>query len=261
MTIYDVALRILIFLPLGLVFGSFLTVVVYRVPAGESLVRPRSRCPSCGVPLRNRDNVPVVSWLILRGRCRSCGVRISGMYPLVELASGGLFVAVALRFPDWWVASLLAPFLAVLVALAVIDARTKKIPNRIVYPTFGIAAAFLVVGRLAGAPFDLLDALIGLLAYGGGLLLVAFISPKGMGMGDVKLAGLIGLVLGALGLELVAVAAALGILFGGVGAVIALMRGAGRKHGIPFGPFLAAGGIVAAFCGAWVADRYLSLLG
>jgi leader peptidase (prepilin peptidase)/N-methyltransferase len=182
------------------------------------------------------------------------------MYPLVELATGALFVAVALRFEDPWIAVLLAPFLAVLVTLGIIDARTKRIPNRVVYPTFLVAAPYLVVARLAGGGVNLRDAAIGLLAYGGGLLLIAFIAPKGMGMGDVKLAGLIGLVLGSLGLECVAVAAGLGILFGGLGAIVALLRGAGRKGSIPFGPFLVAGAIVSAFVAPQVSDFYLNLL-
>jgi len=129
-----------------------------------------------------------------------------------------------------------------------------------VYPTFLVSAGYLVVARLAGAGVDLADAAIGLAAYGGGLFVVAFIAPKGMGMGDVKLAGLIGLVLGSLGLEYVAVAAALGILFGGVGAIVALARGAGRKQALPFGPFLVAGAIAATFVGPQVADLYLGLV-
>ena len=254
------AFRLALALLLGLVFGSFLTVAIHRVPKGESIVRPRSRCPSCGTQIRASDNIPVVSWLLLRGRCRHCGARISPVYPLTELAVAGLFVAVAVRYDDPWVVALLAPFLGVLLALAVIDARTKRLPNRIVYPSVIVAALYLPVARLAGASVDLLDAAIGLLAYGGAMLVVALIAPKGMGMGDVKLAGLIGLVLGALGLEYVAVAAGLGILFGGVGAIVALVAGAGRKHAMPFGPFLAAGAIAAVFVGPWVADTYLSLV-
>jgi leader peptidase (prepilin peptidase) / N-methyltransferase len=253
----DTAIRLAFTILLGLVFGSFLMVVVYRVPAGQSVAKPRSRCPACGRQIRAVDNVPVVSWLLLRGRCHWCGARISIVYPLVELGAGALFAAVALRFDDLWVAAMLAPFLGVLVALAVIDVRTKKLPNRIVYPSFAIAAPYLVVARLAGAPVDLVAALIGFLAYGGGLLVIAFIAPKGMGMGDVKLAALIGLVLGSLGLEYVAVAAGLGILFGGVAAIVALLLGAGRKQTLPFGPFLAAGAGVTAFVAPQVADLYL----
>jgi leader peptidase (prepilin peptidase)/N-methyltransferase len=250
---------IVIALVLGLAFGSFMTVAIYRVPAGESLVRPRSRCPSCGAPIRTTDNIPVISWLLLRGRCRACGVRISPVYPLTELACGGLFAAVALVYEDPWRAILLAPFAGLMVALSVIDIRHRRIPNRLVYPAVVIAAAVIVAGDLAGGGLDALDAGIGLFAYGLALLIIALIS-KGMGMGDVKLAGLIGLVLGSIGLDLVAVAAGMGILLGGVGAIVALLAGADRKSAIPYGPYLASGAVIAVFVGRQIADAYLNLL-
>ncbi len=250
----------LLALPFGLVFGSFLTVVVHRVPRGESLVRPRSRCPSCGRQLRAVDNVPAISWILLRGRCHFCKALISPLYPLLELATGALFAGVALRFDDPWVAFLLAPFCGLLVAISVIDIRTKKIPNRLVYPALLLSAGYLVVARLAGADVDLVRAAVGFLALGGGFFLVAFVVPKGMGMGDVKLAALIGLVLGSQGLALVGVAAGAGILLGGLGAVAALVGGASRKQAIPFGPFLAGGALVAVFLGSEIASRYLDLL-
>jgi leader peptidase (prepilin peptidase)/N-methyltransferase len=254
------ALRIAIALPLGLAFGSFLTVVVYRVPRGESVVHPRSRCPSCGVTIREIDNIPVVSWLLLRGSCRGCGARISPIYPLLELGSGVLFVAVSLTVEDPWLAGLEAPFAALLVAIAIIDWRTKKIPNAIVYPSLLVWTGAILLARLAGGEVDVLRAGLGFLAYGGGLLIVAFIAPRGMGMGDVKLAALIGLVLGAHGLSDVAVAAGAGIALGGVAAVGALLAGASRKQGIPYGPFMAAGALIAIFFGRVIADAYLSLL-
>jgi leader peptidase (prepilin peptidase) / N-methyltransferase len=259
MTLPDVLMRLVIALPVGLVFGSFLTVAIHRVPAGESLVRPRSRCPSCGTPLRNVDNIPLLSWLMLRGRCRSCGARISPVYPLTELACAGLFVAVALRFEDLWQVALLAPFLGLLAAISVIDVRHHRIPNRLVYPAMLLSGAFVVVADLAGGHLDAIDAGIGFVAYGVGLLIVALIAPAGMGMGDVKLAGLIGLVVGSLGLELVAVAAGLGILLGGVGAIVALLSGAGRKTKVPYGPFMAAGAALSVFFGEAIADAYLRL--
>lgn len=255
------ALSLVIALPLGLLFGSFLTVVVHRVPAGESIVAPRSRCPSCGTQLRAVDNVPVISWVALRGRCRVCGARISVVYPLVELGTAGLFGGVALRFEDVWLVALLAPFTAILLALAVIDLRTRKLPNRIVYPSFLMAAAYVLVAEVAGGPIDLPDAGIGVLAYGGGLLLVALISPRGMGMGDVKLAALIGLVLGALGLRYVGVAAGAGILIGGVAGIVALLSGAGRKTALPYGPSMAIGATLAVFAGSQIADAYARLTG
>ena len=261
MTTSDVLLRIVIGLPFGLAFGSFLTVAIHRIPAGESLLRPRSRCPSCGTQLRTVDNIPLVSWLMLRGRCHACGARISTVYPLTELACGGLFVVVALVYEDVWQAILLAPFCGVLVALSVIDIGVRRLPNRLVYPSILIAAPYIVVADLAGGHLDAIRAGIGFLAYGVGLLLVALIAPKGMGMGDVKLAGLIGLALGSIGLGIVAVAAGFGILLGGVGAIVALLAGAGRKSKVPYGPFMAGGALVAVFFGHQIADAYLSLIG
>jgi leader peptidase (prepilin peptidase) / N-methyltransferase len=249
--------RVLLAVPFGLLIGSFLTVVVHRVPAGESVVAPRSRCPSCGVQIRPRDNVPVVSWLLLRGRCRSCGVRIPARYPMIEVATAGLFAAAAARFENPWVLIAAAAFLAVLLALSLIDLEHRILPNRIVYPCLIAFPVYLVVASIAGAPVELVDALVGFLAYGGGLLLVAIVSPKGMGMGDVKLAGLIGVVVGALDLPSVAVAAGLAILLGGIGAVAALAMGKGRKSAVPFGPFLAAGAALAIFWGPVIADAYL----
>jgi leader peptidase (prepilin peptidase)/N-methyltransferase len=250
-------LRIAVAFPLGLVFGSFLTVVTHRIPKGESLVAPRSRCPVCGTRLRNTDNIPIVSWLLLRGRCRSCGARISPMYPLTELATAGLFAAAALTFDRVWASLMIAPFLGLMVALAVIDIRHRIIPNRVVYPSLLAFAAYIVIVGLAGGGLDVIRAGIGMLAYGGGLLVVAIISPKGMGMGDVKLAALIGLVLGSLGLRYVTVAAGAGILLGGVGAIVALIAGASRKNAIPFGPFLAAGAVAGAFLAPQISSFYL----
>jgi leader peptidase (prepilin peptidase)/N-methyltransferase len=257
----DIAVRLIVAVPFGLVFGSFLTVAIHRLPARESLVRPRSRCPSCGSQIRSVDNVPVVSWVLLRGRCHACGARISAIYPLTELATAGLFVGAALTFDDPWVAVLMAPFLGLLAAIALIDARHRIIPNALTYPSLIIAPVYLVVARLAGAAVDLGDAAVGFLAYGGGLLLIALIAPRGMGMGDVKLAALVGVVLGALGVRYVAVAAGVGILVGGVAAIVALLAGRSRKSGLPYGPSLALGAAIAAFAGSQIADAYARLLG
>ncbi|MEX2275648.1 MAG: prepilin peptidase [Actinomycetota bacterium] len=253
------AARAVIFGLFGLPIGSFLTVVAYRVPRKESVSRPRSRCPSCGTELRNRDNIPVVSWLALRGRCRSCGVRISAVYPLIELATGGLFVSAAIVFDDLWVAIMMAAFLALMPPIAIIDIRQRIIPNRITYPALIGFGLYLVVARLAGAPVDLSRAGLGFLLYGGVLLLIALIVPRGMGIGDVKLVALIGLVLGSLGLRYVGVAAGAGILLGGIGSIVALIVGLGRKQAIPFGPYLAAGAIVAAFFADPISRAYLDL--
>jgi len=252
-----IALRAAVFGLVGLAFGSFVTVVMHRVPKGESLVAPRSRCSSCGTQLRNLDNIPLVSWVLLRGRCRSCRARISPAYPLTELATGALFVGAALEFDSIWAAAMMGPFLGLMVALSIIDVRHRIIPNRIVYPALAAFGAYILVVALAGGGLDAAPAAIGMLAYGGSMLLVAIIAPAGMGMGDVKLASLIGLVLGAVGLRYVAVAAGAGILMGGVGAIAALIAGASRKQAIPFGPFLAAGALVAAFLAPQISSVYL----
>jgi leader peptidase (prepilin peptidase)/N-methyltransferase len=253
-------IRDVAFLVAGLLIGSFLTVIVYRVPRKESIARGRSMCPSCGTVIRARDNVPVLSWLILRGRCRNCGARISPVYPLTELATGALFLGAALAFDDLPVAILMSAFLAVLLAVSEIDVRDRVIPNRIVYPSVVAAAAAILAIDIANGALSITDGLIGLAAYGGGLLVIALIAPRGMGMGDVKLAGLIGLVAGSVGLSRVAVAAGVGILLGGVAAVIALLMGRSRKTALPFGPFLAAGGAVAVLAGAQIAHAYTNLL-
>ena len=246
----------------GLAIGSFLTVVVERVPAKRSIVLPRSSCPRCGAMIRPRDNIPVVSWILLRGRCRDCGARISPMYPFLELLTAGLFVGAAFHFHPALIAVMMALFLALMVAVAAIDARHRVIPNRIVYPAFLIFGAFVIAGALAGIGLSAANAGIGLALYGGGLLLVALIVPKGMGMGDVKLAGLIGLVLGSLGLSYVAVAAGAAVLAGGLGSVAVLVAtGKARGQTIPFGPYLALGAVVAAFAAPQIAHAYMHLLG
>jgi len=255
-----VIVRTAIFALAGLLIGSFLTVVVHRVPRRESIVRGRSMCPGCGSVIAARDNIPVLSWILLRGRCRTCGTRISPIYPITELVTAGLFVGAALTFDDVWVAATMALFLAVLLAVSLIDLERRIIPNRIVYPSivaFGLAMLAL---DLTNRGPNVLHGLIGLAAYGGGLLVIALIAPRGMGMGDVKLAGLIGLVLGSIELSRVAVAAGAGILLGGLAAVIALLMGRSRKTALPFGPFLAAGAVVAAFAGAQLASAYLNLV-
>lgn len=252
-------LRVLVALPLGLAIGSFMTVAIHRIPEKGSLVTPRSRCPSCGAQIRAADNVPVVSYLLLRGRCRSCGARISPFYPLIELATAALVVGAAVAFASIWQAAIAAALLALMPAIAVIDIRHRIIPNRLVYPSLVGFAALILAGWLLSEDVDGLSAAIGFLAYGGGLLLIALISPRGMGMGDVKLAALVGLALGGIGLGLVGVAAGLGILLGGLAAMVALAAGAGRKGALPYGPFIAAGAVLAVFFGRGIAEAYLGL--
>ncbi len=249
-----------VFALLGLAFGSFLTAVIHRLPRKESLASGRSRCPSCGTTISARDNVPILSYLLLRGRCRHCGATISPRYPMVELSTAALFAGAAVAFRDIYVAGVMAVFFGVLVAVSLIDAEHRLIPNAVVYPSLVGFSAAVVVGALLGRNVDLLRAGLGLLLFGVGVLLVALIAPRGMGLGDVKLAALIGLVLGSQGLRYVAVAAGLGILAGGVGGIAALAMGRSRKSAIPFGPYLAVGAVAAALWAGPIARAYLSLL-
>jgi leader peptidase (prepilin peptidase)/N-methyltransferase len=253
------AARLASFAVLGLAFGSFMTVVVHRMPRKESVFAPRSRCPSCGEQLLSRDNVPLLSYVLLRGRCRWCDSRVSAQYPLVEAITGALFLLVALRFQSTWRAALMAPFLAVLVGAAIIDIRHRIIPNALVLPSVVIFGA-AVLAVAAAHQASLVDAALGLLAFGGALLLLAIASPGGMGLGDVKLGALIGLGMGALGWAYVGVAAFAAVAAGGLGATAALLRGKSRKDTIPFGPYLAVGALVAAFLAPQAASLYGSFL-
>ncbi|HJR98860.1 MAG TPA: prepilin peptidase [Actinomycetota bacterium] len=253
-------LRALVAFPFGLAIGSFMTVVVVRVPEGQSVLRPRSRCPRCGTELRNRDNVPVVSWLLLGGRCRTCAERISVMYPLLELSTALLVAGAAATYDRPWIAVMVALFLALMPAITWIDIERRIIPNRITYPAFLGFAGYVALAWMFDGGTDPVRGLIGSLLYGGGLFLVALVS-RGMGMGDVKLALVIGVVLGSIGLRYIGVAAAGAVLFGGVGGIVALAMGRNRKAMIPFGPYMAAGAVVAAFWGERIADWYLGSFG
>ena len=252
----DAWIRAIVALPFGLVVGSFMTVAVYRLPRGESIVRPRSRCPACGAEIGARDNVPVLSWLLLRGRCRRCGARISVEYPLLELTTAVLVVLAAIRYPNPWQAGLVGGLLALMPGLALIDLRHRIIPNRLTYPALLLFSLVVLLAWLIGSAVNPARAAIGLLLYGGILFIVAVVS-RGMGMGDVKLAALIGLVLGSVGLRFVGVAAAAAIAFGGLGGLVALGMGKGRKSAIPFGPYLAAGAVVAGLWGGPIASWYI----
>jgi leader peptidase (prepilin peptidase)/N-methyltransferase len=249
---------------LGLLIGSFLNVVVWRVPRGESVVHPRSRCPACDTTIRTRDNIPVVSWVLLRGRCRDCGAAISARYPLVELGTAVVFGALTVRIgaePE------LPAFLylgAIGVALALIDIDVKRLPNVIVLPSYAVGLVLLgAAAALDRESDDLFRAVLGMVALYAFYFVLAFVYPAGMGFGDVKLAGLLGLYLGWLGWAEVISGGFLGFLFGGVigGALMAVGR-AGRKSKIPFGPFMLAGALVAILWGSALADLYLdSVLG
>ena len=243
----------------GLAFGSFTTVLVHRVPERRSVVVPRSACPSCGALIRPLDNVPLASYLLLRGHCRSCGTPIGLQYPLLEASSALLFVAAVIVFKTPVVALVVGPFLALMLGIALIDWRHRIIPNRIIYPALavyvvGIAAVEVMAGHLS-----IVRALLALLAYGGTLFAIAVASRGGMGMGDVKLGAFIGLVLGALGWRYVGVAALVAALAGGIGAVALLAAGRGRKQAVPFGPYLAGGAVVSALAAPQFSALYLRL--
>ena len=243
---------------LGLVVGSFLNVVIHRVPRKESVLTPRSRCPGCGAQLAVRDNIPVVSWLLLKGRCRSCGEPISARYPVVELVTAALFAATAARLG---VDAALPAFLVVmagLVAISAVDLERFIVPNRILYPTLFVAAPLLVVAAAVDGDWDgVRTAAIGG-ALGWALLLVIhLVSPAGMGFGDVRLAGLIGMAVGWLSVGHLLVALFLAFLLAAVGGVALIAVGLkGRKDKVPFGPFLAGGAVLALLLGGPILDWY-----
>ncbi len=239
----------------GAAFGSFVNVLAYRLPRRESIVTPRSRCPGCGTTIRGRDNIPVVSWLLLRGRCRDCGMRISVRYPAVEVVTAAAFVLVGVKFgreAALWPALALA---VILVAAAATDLEQRIIPNRLMAAGAVLA---LVLWTIAD-PGRLPENLIAGAAAGGFLLIAAVAYPAGMGMGDVKLAAVMGLFLG----KLVGPALFLGFAAGAlVGIALVAVRGpAARKQGVPFAPFLALGGMLALLFGAGIIDWYVDISG
>jgi leader peptidase (prepilin peptidase)/N-methyltransferase len=243
----------------GLILGSFLNVVIHRVPRRESVVRPRSHCPGCGTPIRERDNVPVISWLLLRGRCRTCREPISARYPLVELGTGALFVTAAVRFGADWALPAYLLFFAALLAVSLIDLEHYIVPNRIVYPTLFVAVPLLTVAALVDGEWrSLATALGGALVAGTTLLVIHLISPRGMGFGDVRLAVILGLFLGWIDLAHVALGLFLGFLLGAVGGVALIaLRLKKRGDRVPFAPFLALGALVAVLAGNPILDWYI----
>lgn len=246
----------------GLAVGSFLNVVVWRVPRGESVVHPPSHCPACGNPVRPRDNVPLVSWLLLRGRCRDCDAPISARYPLVELLNAVVWVVLAARFGWAWELPAFLYLGAVGVALALIDLDVKRLPNAIVLPSYPVGGVLLTAAALLeGEPERLLRMVIGgVVLYGFYFLLMA-IQPRGMGFGDVKLAGVLGGYLAWLGWAELAVGAFAAFVLGGVlGLALMALQRAGRKSKIPFGPWMLLGALVAILWGAALADLYLDSL-
>jgi leader peptidase (prepilin peptidase)/N-methyltransferase len=239
---------------LGLVIGSFLNVVVYRVPRRQSVAWPGSHCPSCGAPIRASDNVPVLSYVLLGGRCRNCKARIPLRYPVVEALTGLLFAAAAYEFGlgvDLIGALVLV---AVLVALAAIDLEHRLLPNAIVVPAAVVGFALSVLADPGGWWVYPASAL----AVGGGLFALALLYPGGMGMGDVKMGAMLGMFLG----PYAALAVFLGALLGAVsGGLLMVLWKVGRRYPLPFGVFMAAGGVIALLFGPELWGTYLGLIG
>lgn len=242
----------------GLVVGSFVNVLVHRLPRGESVVSPGSHCPACGAPIRAFDNIPVVSWLLLAGKCRVCRAAINPRYPLIELANGVLWALVFLISREWPELFGGVFFASACVALAAIDAEFQILPDKITLTgvVLGLALSFFSKTRGPG------EAFLGAAVGGGGLFLIAFLYEKiagheGMGLGDVKMLAMIGAFLGAGG---VLVSVLLGSLAGSLVGIAAMAAGRGdRKMRLPFGVFLAAGGLAAFFFGDALISRYRSL--
>ncbi|MBA8848770.1 prepilin peptidase [Microcella alkalica] len=268
---------------LGALIGSFLNVVIHRAPAGVSVVHPPSGCPACGNRIRPYDNIPILSWLVLRGRCRDCATPISPRYPLVEAGTAIAFGLVAA-----WMLSPLSPAGAIVadagpwgllagglllaaylwlaaasIALTAIDLETHRLPNIIVLPGYGVAVVGLVTPALLAGDLERL----GTMAAGAGILFAAYALmavawPGGMGMGDVKLAGVLGAFLGFSGWAALIVGAFGAFVLGGIVSIVLLaMRRVSRKGGIPFGPWMIAGTWVGLVLGASIAGSYLSLFG
>jgi len=236
----------------GLIAGSFVTVVAHRVPRGESVVGPRSRCPGCGVQIAAYDNVPVFSWAFLRGRARCCGKAISARYPLTELALGALYAATVLvLWDDPTELALGLVFVTMLVAVTLTDLERRIIPNKVLAVAAAIGLAIVVLFD----PSSLPERAIAAAAAGGLFFLVALAYPRGMGLGDVKLAATMGLFLG----RSVAPAILVALIAGSVvGLAVMASRGvSARKQAIPFGPFLAFGGVVGLLLGDQLVDLYL----
>jgi len=249
----------------GLIIGSFLNVVIWRLPRGEKLSSPPSACPKCGNHIAAYDNIPLVSWLVLRAKCRGCGAPISARYPAVELLTGLVFAGVAWKFDssvwDLRDMALYLPFLyvaAIGIALAFIDLDTHKLPNKIVLPAYLVLPALLAPATWGSelAWSRMLQALIGCAALYAFYFVLCIIG--GMGFGDVKLAGVLGLALGWLGWDYLVVGAFMPFLLGGLFSLgLIAVKKAGRKSGIPFGPWMILGAFIAFAVAAPIANWYL----
>ena len=244
----------------GLIVGSFVNVVAYRVPLKRSVVSPGSACPHCDQPIEPRDNIPVISWLLLRGKCRHCGAAISVRYPIVEVTTAALFVITYAVIGEEWVLPAYLWFVGVTVALTLTDLDHKLIPNRILFPSTAIAVALLGLGALLDGEVAAYGrGLLGGVVYFLALLVIALIARGGFGFGDVKLAAFLGLYTAYLGWGQLVVALVLPFIVGGVVSIFLLVtRIRGRKDAIPFGPYMVAGAYLAVAVGQEIIDWYLS---
>jgi leader peptidase (prepilin peptidase)/N-methyltransferase len=237
---------------LGLIAGSFLNVVIHRVPRRQSVVWPASHCPACGEPIEPRDNVPLLSYVLLRGRCRTCNARISFRYPLVEALTGLLFAGAAYKFGLGLELLSALTLVLVLVALAGTDLEHRLLPNAIVGPAALIGFTLSVLE----SPERWWMYVVSTLAVAGGLFALALAYPRGMGMGDVKMGGMLGAFLGPYGALAVFLGALFGAITGGILMAVGKMR---RRNPLPFGVFMAIGGMVALFVGPELWGLYLDL--
>jgi leader peptidase (prepilin peptidase) / N-methyltransferase len=250
---------------LGLAIGSFLNVVIHRVPTLASLSHPSSRCPDCGHPIRHRHNVPVLGWLLLRGRCADCDAPISARYPVVELLTAVLFVAVTVRLVQLDLMTALPAFLwfvAAGIALAMIDLDVGRLPNVIVLPSYPILAVLLTAAALVSHdPAALVRAVVGGSVSFALYYATALAFPGGMGFGDVKLAGVVGGMLAFVSYPVLLVGVAVAFLLGAATGLLAMATGrATRKSTVPFGPFMLAGAVSSIFVGGFISTLYTTTL-
>jgi leader peptidase (prepilin peptidase) / N-methyltransferase len=248
---------------LGLFVGSFLNVVIYRVPREESVVRPRSRCPGCQTQLTWYENVPVASWVALRGRCRTCSEPVSVRYPVVELVTAAAFGLMGWRFGFSWELPAYLYLAGIGVALAAIDLDVRRLPDAIVLPSYGVGAGLL---GLASLMHHDLGSAVRMVAGGAALyafyLGLALLKPGAMGLGDVKLAGVLGGYLAWLSWGALLVGGFAGFVIGGLTGLALILAGrAGRKSTIPYGPYMLAGALVGVLWGSQLADGYLRVMG
>ncbi|QYH35330.1 A24 family peptidase [Salinibacterium sp. M195] len=261
------ALLVIFAVLIGLAVGSFLNVIVWRVPRGEKITSPPSACPRCEHAIRAYDNVPVIGWLILRGKCRDCGEPISPRYPLVEastaIAFGIIAAVVGAETALLWALPAFLYLAAISIALTLIDLDTQTLPNKIVLPSIIVGIILLAVASAGTGNWGaLLGALVGGVALFVFYFIVALISPRGMGMGDVKLAAVLGIYLGWLGWGVLAVGAFAAFLLGGLFAILLLVIGrARRRTAIPFGPWMIAGAWLGIAFGAQIWNGYMVAVG